>query len=69
MTEENRFINLETKISHQEHLLEELNQVIYRQQKQIDQLEKQVALLTQRLQEASEDSRLIGPANEKPPHY
>ena len=37
---ENRVVELETKISYQEHLLQELNEVVITQQNQIDALEK-----------------------------
>lgn len=63
---EDRIINIETKIAHQELLIEELNKVIYDQQKAIDILEKRITSLSQRLQEFTED---VGPANQKPPHY
>ncbi|UOF01892.1 SlyX family protein [Bdellovibrio reynosensis] len=66
---EERLIDIETKILHQEHLIEELNQVVYSQQKTIDKLETLLTGLTKRLKEAlggeSDDIR----PNEKPPHY
>lgn len=68
MSDETRFIDLETKIAHQEFQLEELSQVMYRQQQQIDQLEKRLQELKQRL-ESTGQAPEIGPANEKPPHY
>lgn len=61
-----RFIAIETKIAHQEILIEELNQVIYEQQKSLDILEAQLKRLTARVLEGTED---IGPANQKAPHY
>lgn len=65
---ETRFIDIETKIAHQELLLEELSQVLYEQQKTIDHLEKTVVQLTKKLDDALEGTE-IGPANQKPPHY
>lgn len=67
---EQRLIDLETKIAHQEYLLEELHQVIYQQQKNIDRLDLTLSSLTKRLQESlrNEDSE-IRAHNEKPPHY
>ncbi len=62
---EERFINIETKISHQEVMLEELHQVIYQQQEQIDLLNKNLKLFVQQMTSDSE----IRPAGEKPPHY
>jgi SlyX protein len=69
MNEENRFITIETKLAHQEFLLEELNQVVYRQQLQIDQLEKKIASVIKRVENALVTGDEIGPAGEKPPHY
>ncbi len=66
---ENRFIALETKISHQEFLLEELNQVVYDQQRQIDDLEKRLGLTIKRVEGAMSGGNEIGPPGEKPPHY
>ncbi len=62
---EDRFINIETQISHHEVLLEELHEVLYKQQETIDLLNKKLKFLEQQLQ-TSDDIR---PAGEKPPHY
>lgn len=67
MTEQ-RLIDLETKIAHQELLLEELNQVLYQQQKTIDKLEATVTTLVKRYQDMLIGGDEIRP-NEKPPHY
>ncbi len=67
--EEKRLIDLESKLAHQEILLEELHQVIYRQQQSIDGLETKLTILIQRLRDSSSGSADIGPGNEKPPHY
>lgn len=66
---EERFIDLESRILKQDILLEDLNQVLYSQQKQIDQLESALSGLVKRLRALSEGGNEIGPANEKPPHY
>ena len=63
---EERLIAIETKIAHQEFLIEELNQVVYEQQKTIDQLEKKITNLTNRVLETPEEA---GPTHQKPPHY
>lgn len=65
---EQRFIDIETKIAHQELLIEELNQVIYQQQKTIDKLEATLINLTKRLQGLGDGDDIRGP-DEKPPHY
>lgn len=66
---EQRFIDIETKLAHQELTVEELHQVVYEQQKTIDRLETTLALLTKRLQESLGDGTDIRGPNEKPPHY
>jgi len=64
----NRLENLETKISYQEHLIQELNDVVVMQQKQIDGLERKLLVITGYLQHHAEQQ----PANSHeapPPHY
>jgi SlyX protein len=58
---------LEARIAYQDDTIETLNQTITEQWKQIDALTRQVAALSDRLQEA--EARSPGPANERPPHY
>lgn len=69
MNTEQRFIDLESKIAHQDLLMEELHQVIYEQQKTIDKLEEKFTLLISRLKDTATGEVEIGTANEKPPHY
>ena len=61
---EERFIEIETKLSHQEVLLGELHQVLYKQQETIDTLEKQLKSLLKDMLDSRD-----GPQNKKPPHY
>ncbi|WP_374078660.1 SlyX family protein [Bdellovibrio bacteriovorus] len=65
---EQRFIDIETKIAHQEFQIEELNQVLYQQQKTIDKLEGMIVALTKRFQHLGDGEDVRGP-DEKPPHY
>jgi len=66
---ENRIIELETKISYQDHTIQELNEVVTGQQGQIDQLEKNVNKLSEHLK-AQTPSDLARPEEEAPPpHY
>lgn len=65
-----RLTNLEIKASFTEDLLDEINQTLYRQQQQIDQLARELMLLRQQQQlsaEAADSPR--GPRDELPPHY
>lgn len=64
---EERLIEIEMKISHQEVMIEELNEVIRTQQEAIDRLEKSLKTLISSTHESGK--KAVGPANEKPPHY
>jgi SlyX protein len=58
---------LETRLTFQDETIETLNRTITAQWQQIDALMRQVAALSERLQEA--ESNAPGPPNEPPPHY
>jgi SlyX protein len=58
---------LEARIMFQDETIETLNQTITAQWKQIDGLTRQLAQLSERLQEA--EANAPGPTNERPPHY
>jgi SlyX protein len=62
-----RIDSLEIRVSYQDVTIETLNQTITAQWTEIDRLTRQIAELKERLQEA--ESRVPGPANERPPHY
>ena len=64
-----RLINLEFKIAHQEKQLEDFSDVLYKQQQTIDNLEILLQGITKRLQDVlgHEESDIRG--HEKPPHY
>jgi SlyX protein len=67
MTEE-RLVDIEIKIARQEDLVEALNQMVYRQQRKMDELEALCSALVRRMQDgAGADSGASG--NERPPHY
>lgn len=65
---ENRITELETRIAYQEHTIQELNDIVYRQQQQIDKVEVMCKHLMDRIQSLSEAASSL-PANERPPHY
>ncbi len=70
--DEERIIDLETRIAHQEHTIATLNEVLIDQQKQRTKLAVQVAALTERvraLSAAVPSSDTGNPADEVPPHY
>jgi uncharacterized coiled-coil protein SlyX len=58
---------LESRLTFQDETIETLNKAITAQWKQIDALTRQLAHLSERLQEA--ETRVPGAANEPPPHY
>ena len=62
-----RVDTLETRLAYQDETIEQLNQTITAQWKQIDALTRQLAQLNERLQET--EANAPGPANEPPPHY
>lgn len=66
---EQRLIDLEIKISHQEATIEALQTSAYEQQKDINRLEKCLQRLTKQFESLARGDAEIGPANEPPPHY
>jgi SlyX protein len=58
---------LESRVAYQDETIETLNATITAQWKQIDGLNRQIAMLSERLQEA--EAGQGAPANERPPHY
>ena len=68
--DDERLVNIEIKLARQEDLLEELNTIVYRQQRRIDELEALCSLLARRVAEAGQGSGGDGlNAHEPPPHY
>lgn len=65
---EERLANIESKISYQEDLIEELNKTVYQQQKKLERLEEICRTLANHIESlaATNEGKL---ANEKPPHY
>jgi SlyX protein len=66
---EERFIDLESKLAHQDQMLHELNDVVTEQQTKIMQLEELCKALIQRAQSAGEGLPDSDPGDERPPHY
>jgi SlyX protein len=67
--DEDRIVNIEIKIARQEDLLDALNQLVYQQQKKIDELEALCAALARRLKDVVNAGNEQNAANERPPHY
>jgi len=66
---QDRLTEMEIKIAHIEQSLNELNDVLLRQQTYIDKLEYGIKGLNQRLQAEDGLQSDNDPAAEKPPHY
>jgi SlyX protein len=64
---EDRFVDIEIKLAHQEDLVDTLNQTVYQQSRRIDQLEAMVAKLAEHVRNLQEAGP--GALHEKPPHY
>lgn len=65
---ESRLNELEAKLSFAEDMIDTLNTTVYRQQEQIDLLERQLRLLHQQIQAIQPDEER-DPRDEIPPHY
>ena len=63
-----RLIDLETKFSHHDIAIEELQQTMQAQHLAIEKLEKTLKLLTDRFKGVDKEMA-TAPAHEKPPHY
>jgi SlyX protein len=66
---DHRLTELEIKASFTEDLVDQLNQVIVRQQQQIDRLERELAQLRTQSLEASAAPAFRSLRDELPPHY
>ena len=64
-----RLIDIETKLAHQEQLLLELNEVVTDQQARIMQLEEQFRVLVERVRSLGEAVPQGDSGPERPPHY
>ncbi len=66
---EERFIDLETRVAHQDQLLNELNDVVTAQQSKIMQLEELCKSLLGRVRSLGEAMPESDAGDERPPHY
>jgi SlyX protein len=62
-----RIDTLEARVMYQDDTIETLNQTITAQWREIDALKRQIARLSERLEQAQ--TVTDGPADEPPPHY
>ncbi|WP_229442828.1 SlyX family protein [Massilia psychrophila] len=66
---EDRFVDIEIKLAHQEDTVEQLNQVVYAQSRRIDQLAAMVGQLAEHIRNNAQSGPNLGAGGEKPPHY
>ncbi len=66
---ENKLIDMEIRFAHQQDHIEQLDQVIYRQQQAIDRLQEKLAQLEKRMQTVVETNILKPEEDSPPPHY
>ena len=66
---EERLIDIETKLTFQEDLVEELNKTIYQQQQKIERLEAICEALAKQVRTLNEAGNEKASTNERPPHY
>jgi SlyX protein len=65
---DNHLVKIETKLSYQEDLLDQLNSIIIRQQKEIDSLKRELLLLQEKITTINESTENTN-MDERPPHY
>ncbi|OIQ99012.1 protein SlyX [mine drainage metagenome] len=65
---ESRVNELEAKISLAEDLLDALNRTVFRQQQQIERLQRDLRVLQQQSRDAG-PAEALNPADQLPPHY
>ncbi len=68
MTEE-RFIDLETRLAHQDNLINELNDAVTQQQARLMHLDELCQSLLARVRHLGETLPDADPGDERPPHY
>lgn len=66
---EQRLVDIESKLAFQEDHLEELNKTVFEQQQKIERLEAICEALARQMRSLAEAGNEKGAANERPPHY
>ena len=64
-----QLINIETKLSYQENLLDQLNSIIIKQQEELDILKRALLSIQERVTILNESSNENVDSDERPPHY
>lgn len=66
---EERFIELESRLAHQDQMLDELNDVVTSQQARLMQVEELCRSLIDRVRSLGESETTTNQGDERPPHY
>ena len=66
---EEKLIDLEIRFAHQQDHIDQLDDVIYRQQQTIDKLEQKIEILEKRIKTFAESNILKPEEDSPPPHY
>ena len=66
---ENRLVEIETKLAFQENTIKDLSETVYNQQKQIDTLKETLKHLIDQIEDSSLISTEGNLKDDKPPHY
>jgi SlyX protein len=69
MTTEDRLVDIEIKVARHDDMVDSLNQMVYQQQKKIDELEALCSALARHIKDMRDAAVERGAANERPPHY
>ncbi len=69
MSQDERLIEIESRIAHQDHSIQAMGDEIYLQQKKLDHLEATCNLLVEQLKTQAGASSATDSGSEKPPHY
>jgi len=69
MSSEERIVELETKVSFQERLIQELNEALTRQQQQLDALQHRLETMREKIQADLSDEIKSVSEEVPPPHY
>jgi SlyX protein len=66
---EDRVIELETRLAHQEQVCDDLNEVLVRQSRDMERLKRELSTLQDRLASAADNREPSPQDNRPPPHY
>ena len=69
MSENNRIVELETRVAHQDETIHVLSDELFQHQKKLDHLEATCHLLTEQVRSVTERLPTRKPDDDKPPHY